>query len=79
MIMALKGHCIIGLMCIGAVFDNREGERIANLVGDKRIAILQNHGVISLGKLSIDEAAWWWVPSYLIPTHCISLSVYFSR
>jgi len=43
----------------GAVFDNREGERIANLVGPKRIAILQNHGIIAMGKLSIDEAAWW--------------------
>jgi ribulose-5-phosphate 4-epimerase/fuculose-1-phosphate aldolase len=43
----------------GAVFDNREGERIANLAGAKRIAILQNHGIIAMGKLSIDEAAWW--------------------
>ncbi|OCF57850.1 hypothetical protein L486_05315 [Kwoniella mangroviensis CBS 10435] len=44
----------------GAVFDNREGERIASAVGkDKKIAILQNHGIISLGRLSIDEAAWW--------------------
>lgn len=52
----------------GAVFDNKEGERIASLVGDKRIAILQNHGAISLGKLAIDEAAWWSVhPTTLIP------------
>jgi ribulose-5-phosphate 4-epimerase/fuculose-1-phosphate aldolase len=43
----------------GAVFDNREGERIASLVGAGKIAILQNHGVVSLGRLSIDEAAWW--------------------
>ncbi|KAK8849374.1 hypothetical protein IAR55_004706 [Kwoniella newhampshirensis] len=44
----------------GAVFDNKEGERIASMVGaDKKIAILQNHGIIALGRLSIDEAAWW--------------------
>jgi ribulose-5-phosphate 4-epimerase/fuculose-1-phosphate aldolase len=43
----------------GAVFDNREGERIAGLAGSKRIAILQNHGIVAMGKLSIDEAAWW--------------------
>lgn len=43
----------------GAVFDNREGERIANLLGHRKIAILQNHGALAVGKLSIDEAAWW--------------------
>ncbi|BEI93501.1 uncharacterized protein CcaverHIS019_0511290 [Cutaneotrichosporon cavernicola] len=43
----------------GVVIDNSEGERIANLAGAKRIAILQNHGIIAMGKLSIDEAAWW--------------------
>lgn len=43
----------------GAVFDNREGERIANLLGNRKIAILQNHGALAVGKLSIDEAAWW--------------------
>lgn len=43
----------------GAVFDNKEGERIAKIAGAKRIAILQNHGIIAVGKLSIDEAAWW--------------------
>lgn len=43
----------------GAVFDNTEGERIAKLAGPKKIAILQNHGIVAMGKLSIDEAAWW--------------------
>jgi hypothetical protein len=46
---------------LGAVFDNKEGERIAKVMGNKKIGILQNHGTISLGKMSIDEAAWWWV------------------
>jgi ribulose-5-phosphate 4-epimerase/fuculose-1-phosphate aldolase len=46
-------------LMIGAVFDNKEGERIAKVMGNKKIGILQNHGTISLGKMSIDEAAWW--------------------
>ena len=46
-------------LMIGAVFDNKEGERIARVMGNKKIGILQNHGTISLGKMSIDEAAWW--------------------
>lgn len=48
------------LFAAGAVFDNAEGTRIASFVGpDKKVAILQNHGIVSLGRLSIDEAAWW--------------------
>ena len=46
-------------MTKGAVFDNTEGERIAGIAEKKRIAILQNHGVVSLGATGIDEAAWW--------------------
>lgn len=50
------------LFAAGAVFDNAEGTRIASFVGpDKKVAILQNHGIVSLGRLSIDEAAWWCV------------------
>lgn len=41
------------------MFDNKEGERIASIAGSKRIAILQNHGSLAMGRLSIDEAAWW--------------------
>lgn len=44
----------------GAVMDNKEGERIAEVLGKKgKVGILQNHGTISLGRLMIDEAAWW--------------------
>ncbi|WWC71191.1 uncharacterized protein I206_105144 [Kwoniella pini CBS 10737] len=44
----------------GAVFDNKEGERIAQAAGAKnKVVLLQNHGALSLGRLSIDEAAWW--------------------
>ncbi|KAJ3849640.1 class II aldolase/adducin N-terminal [Lentinula lateritia] len=44
----------------GGVFDNQEGARIASLIGPHhKVAILQNHGLLSVGRLSIDEAAWW--------------------
>ncbi|ORY28976.1 class II aldolase/adducin N-terminal [Naematelia encephala] len=44
----------------GAVFDDLEGKRIGSfLKDDTKVALLQNHGPLSIGKLSIDEAAWW--------------------
>ncbi len=44
----------------GVVLDNTEGERIAAALGDKKAAILQNHGLLTVGH-SVDEAAWWFV------------------
>ncbi|KAK4685104.1 hypothetical protein P7C73_g5052, partial [Tremellales sp. Uapishka_1] len=44
----------------GAVFDLQEGARIASyLQPGQKVALLQNHGPLSLGRLSIDEACWW--------------------
>jgi len=44
----------------GVVVDSFEGERIAShLKPNTKIALLQNHGPLAVGKLSIDEAAWW--------------------
>ncbi|KAE9387976.1 arad-like aldolase/epimerase [Gymnopus androsaceus JB14] len=44
----------------GGVLDNQEGARIASLIGPHhKVAILQNHGLLSVGRLSIDEAVWW--------------------
>ncbi|KAJ3819547.1 class II aldolase/adducin N-terminal [Lentinula raphanica] len=44
----------------GGVFDNQEGARIASFIkAQHKVAILQNHGLLSVGRLSIDEAAWW--------------------
>ncbi|KAK4684500.1 hypothetical protein P7C73_g5677, partial [Tremellales sp. Uapishka_1] len=44
----------------GAVFDGVEGSRIAQHLGpNTKVALLQNHGPVALGRLSIDEAAWW--------------------
>ena len=39
----------------GIVLDSSEGERIARALGDKRAVILQNHGILTVGK-SVDSA-----------------------
>jgi len=39
----------------GIVLDTSEGERIAAALGDKRAAILQNHGILTVGK-SVESA-----------------------
>ncbi|MEE4660415.1 MAG: class II aldolase/adducin family protein [Halieaceae bacterium] len=44
----------------GVVLDNAEGERIAQALGSCKAAILQNHGLLTVGQ-SIDEAAWWFI------------------
>jgi ribulose-5-phosphate 4-epimerase/fuculose-1-phosphate aldolase len=44
----------------GVVLDNSEGERIAAALGDCKAAILQNHGLLTVGD-SIDAAAWWYI------------------
>jgi ribulose-5-phosphate 4-epimerase/fuculose-1-phosphate aldolase len=44
----------------GVVLDNSEGERIAAALGDTKAAILQNHGLLTVGQ-SVDEAAWWFI------------------
>ena len=44
----------------GVVLDNKEGQRIAAALGDTKAAILQNHGLLTVGE-SVDEAAWWFI------------------
>jgi ribulose-5-phosphate 4-epimerase/fuculose-1-phosphate aldolase len=39
----------------GVVLDNAEGKRIAEALGDKRAAILQNHGILTVGR-SVESA-----------------------
>ena len=41
----------------GVVLDTDEGDRIAKALGDKRAAILKNHGLLTTGK-TVDEAIW---------------------
>ena len=44
----------------GVVLDNSEGEAIAAALGTAKGAILQNHGLLTVGE-SVDEAAWWYI------------------
>ena len=44
----------------GVVLDTSEGQRIADALGEKKAAILQNHGLLTVGK-TVDEAAWWFI------------------
>lgn len=44
----------------GIVLDCEEGIRIAKCLGDGKACILQNHGLLTVGK-SVDEAAFWFM------------------
>lgn len=44
----------------GVANDVEEGRRIAEAIGQHKAAILQNHGLITVGK-SVAEAVWWFV------------------
>jgi ribulose-5-phosphate 4-epimerase/fuculose-1-phosphate aldolase len=44
----------------GVVLSTDEGKRIAHALGDRRAAILRNHGLLTVGR-SVDEAAWLYV------------------
>ena len=44
----------------GVVLDTSEGERISAALGNKKAAILQNHGLLTVGK-TVDEVAWWYI------------------
>ena len=44
----------------GVVLDTSEGELLAERLGDKKAAILQNHGLITVGE-SVEAAAWWYI------------------
>lgn len=44
----------------GMVVDESEGLRIARALGDRKGAILKNHGILSAGP-SVEAAAWWYI------------------
>ncbi|KAH7327534.1 class II aldolase/adducin N-terminal [Rhexocercosporidium sp. MPI-PUGE-AT-0058] len=44
----------------GIVLDREEGIRIAKALGNGKAAILQNHGLLTVGQ-SVDEAAFWFI------------------
>ena len=56
----------------GVVLDREEGKRIAKCLGTGKAAILQNHGLLTVGN-TIDAAAFWFMS--LDKTCTTSLSV----
>ena len=44
----------------GVVYDTSEGDRIAQALGNYKAAILQNHGLLTVGS-TVDEAAWFFI------------------
>jgi ribulose-5-phosphate 4-epimerase/fuculose-1-phosphate aldolase len=44
----------------GVVLDTEEGKKIAHTLGEKKAAILRNHGLLTVGH-SVDEAVWWFI------------------
>jgi ribulose-5-phosphate 4-epimerase/fuculose-1-phosphate aldolase len=44
----------------GVVYDTSEGDRIAQALGTYKAAILQNHGLLTVGS-TVDEAAWFFI------------------
>ena len=44
----------------GIVYETSEGDRIAEALGSKKAAILQNHGLLTVGQ-TVDEAVWWFI------------------
>ncbi len=44
----------------GVAVELDEGQRIANAIGKMKAAILQSHGLITVGR-SVDEAVWWFI------------------
>src|ERR1700733_2000529 len=44
----------------GVVYDNSEGDRIAQALGSRKAIILQNHGILTVGR-TVDEAAWLFI------------------
>jgi len=44
----------------GVVYDTSEGDRIAEALGRRKAVILQNHGLLTVGR-TVDEAAWFFI------------------
>jgi ribulose-5-phosphate 4-epimerase/fuculose-1-phosphate aldolase len=45
----------------GVVLDLEEGKRLAHALGSNKAVILSNHGLLTVGQTSVDEAAWWFM------------------
>jgi ribulose-5-phosphate 4-epimerase/fuculose-1-phosphate aldolase len=44
----------------GVVYETSEGDRLAEALGHRKAVILQNHGLMTVGR-TVDEAAWFFI------------------
>src|SRR5471030_712829 len=44
----------------GVVYETSEGDRIANVLGNRKAVVLRNHGLLTVGQ-TVDEAVWWFI------------------
>ena len=44
----------------GVVYETSEGDRIGEALGHRKAVILQNHGLLTVGR-TVDEAAWFFI------------------
>lgn len=44
----------------GVVLDTSEGDAIAEALGNRKAALLKNHGILTVGH-TVEEAVWWFV------------------
>jgi ribulose-5-phosphate 4-epimerase/fuculose-1-phosphate aldolase len=56
-----SGQALITEDAGAVVVDTDAGSRVAQAFGEAKIAIHQNHGLFSVGRDSVDEAAWWFI------------------
>lgn len=54
-----EDHALLGEFT-GVVLDLDEGDRLSQILGDKKAIILQNHGLLTVGE-SVESAAWWYI------------------
>ncbi len=45
----------------GVVYEADEAKRLATALGECKAVILSNHGLLTVGQGSVDEAAWWFI------------------
>jgi len=57
---AFYGDHVVFDVFNGVVLDTSEGELLAKTLGNKKAAILQNHGLITVAD-SVEAAAWWYI------------------
>lgn len=54
-------HALITDEAGAVVVDADAGCALADALGDNKAAIHQNHGLFTVGRESVDEAAWWFI------------------